>query len=51
MLNKNVQFLLKRLFGRKSEKLDPNRLEPLLSDLEAISADSYLAESAPACSS
>jgi transposase len=35
LLQKKIQFLLKRMFGRKSEKLDKNQLEFLLAGLDA----------------
>ncbi len=34
-LMQKVQFLLKRLFGRKSEKLNRNQLELLLENLDS----------------
>ncbi len=36
LLNQKVQVLLKRLFGRKSEKLDKRQLELLLGELAAL---------------
>jgi len=39
LLQQKVQLLLKRLFGRKSEKLDSNQLELILSDLSATPQD------------
>lgn len=39
LLSRKVQFLLKRMFGRKSEKLDPDQLELLLSGLSDNNPD------------
>jgi transposase len=39
LLNRKVQFLMQRLFGRKSEKLDRNQLELLLGVLDAPPPD------------
>jgi len=39
LLNQKVQLLLKRLFGRKSEKLSPGQLEFLLGNLDAPPED------------
>jgi len=39
VLTQKVQFLLKRLFGSKSEKLDRNQLELLLGALESAKPD------------
>ena len=39
LLNQKVQVLMKRLFGRKSEKLDKRQLELLLGELDALESD------------
>jgi transposase len=39
LLNQKVQFLLNRLFGKKSEKLDPGQLELLLGGLDQPDPD------------
>ena len=39
LLSQKIQFLLKRLFGRKSEKLDKSQLELLLGELEDLKPD------------
>lgn len=39
LLSQKVQFLLKRLFGRTSEKLDKSQLELLLGELEDLKPD------------
>jgi len=46
LLTRKVQFLLKRMFGRKSEKLDRHQLEFLLAGLGDTSPDS---EDPPPC--